>query len=167
MLLITPPQRILDREIDTGFRKWLRFAVMMDSPALMPQEKYTLALLNTLGEVPTEDARYFAAIMDFYVCGEPPRGEPAKERLLDWQADSAAIWADFRICAGIDLDRMELHWWEFMALFRALPESASIKQTMALRAMDLSGITDLKTRSEYARRKRMVSLEPEPSDDWM
>ena len=167
MLLIQPPRTILGRKIETGFRKWLRFAVMLDSP-LLPEEKYTLSLLNILGEIPPDDERYFSAIMDFYFCGDKPRDEePAKEKLLDWKADSAAIWADFRICVGVDLDRVEFHWWEFMALFRALPETASIKQIMSLRTVDLSKIKDSETRNDYARRKRMVSLEPETLDEWM
>lgn len=167
MLLIQPPQEILGREIETGFRKWIQFAVMWDSP-LLPEEKYTLSLLNILGEIPPDEERHFAAIMDFFSCGEPPKSrEQAKEKLLDWKADSAAIWADFRICAGIDLDRAELHWWEFMALFRALPDAASIKQIMALRAVDLSKIKDTETRNDYARRKRLVTLEPDVLNDWM
>lgn len=168
MLLITPPREILGRPIETDFRKWLRFAVMWDSPELLPQEKYALALLNIFGEIPEDADRYMAAVWDFYLCGEQPREtEPPKEKLLDWQADSAAVWADFRIHAGIDLDSARLHWWEFMALFRALPEGASIKQTMGLRAIDLGKIKDAETRAEYARRKRLVALDAADFEDWM
>lgn len=168
MLLITPPQEILGRPIETDFRKWLRFAVMWDSPELMPEEKCALALLNTLGEIPQEEGRHLEAICNFYFCGEQPRDtELPKEKLLDWQADSAAIWADFRLCAHIDLDSARLHWWEFMALFRALPETAGIKQTMRLRAIDLSKIKDPETREEYARQKRLVALDAADFEDWM
>lgn len=60
---------------------------------------------------------------------------------------------------GIDLDRTDMHWWEFMALFGALPPDSRIKQTMSTRAIDLSRIKDTDTRAEYARQKRLVSLE--------
>lgn len=167
MLMVTPPREILGKKIETDFRKWIKFSLMLDAP-LLPAEKYTLALLNILGEIPKDEERYFAAIIDFYQCGESRRDvEPAKEKLLDWDADSPAIWADFRIYAGIDLDKENLHWWEFMALFRSLPEDARIRQLMELRAVDLSKIKDSETRNDYARRKRMVALEPDTFDDWM
>lgn len=167
MLLTPPPRKILDREIDTSFRKWLRFARMLEAP-LLPAEKFTLALLNILGEVPREPERWFDAILEFYWCGEDLQdGESTKEKLLDWEKDGAAIWADFRIYAGIDLSRENLHWWEFMALFRSLPEDARICRLMALRGTDLSTIKDPETRNEYAKRKRLVTLEPESLQDWM
>lgn len=167
MLLTPPPKKILDRKVDTSFRKWLRFAQMLDAP-LLPAEKFTLALLNILGEVPRDPERWFDAILNFYWCGEDPRdGETAKEKLLDWEKDGAAIWADFRIYVGIDLALEELHWWEFMALFRSLPEDARICRLMHLRGVDLSAIKDTEIRNEYARKKRLVTLEPERLQDWM
>lgn len=168
MLMVTPPKEILGKKIETDFRKWMKFALMWDSPLLLPEEKCSLSLLNILGEIPPDEEKHLAAIIDFYLCGESRReSEPAKERLLDWEADSAAIWADFRVYVGIDLDRERMHWWEFMALFRSLPEDARIRQIMELRAVDLSKIQDQKTRDDYARRKRMVTLEPETFEDWM
>lgn len=168
MLLVTPPQEILGKKIETDFRKWMKFGLMWDSPLLLPEEKITLSLLNILGEIPPDEEKHLAAIIDFYLCGESGReSEPAKERLLDWKADSAAVWADFRVYVGTDLDLERMHWWEFMALFRSLPEDARIRQIMELRAVDLSKIPDQKTRDDYARRKRLVTLEPETFEDWM
>ena len=166
MLLTRLPRKILDRPIETGFRKWLRFGALWDSP-LRPEEKYTLSLLNILGEIPDRQEEYFRAIMDFYACGEKPReAPPAPERLLDWRADGPAVWADFRIYAGINLDRAKLHWWEFMALFQSLPDEARVKQRMAVRGIDLTKIKDPQTREEYARQKRLAALDPLPEDDW-
>lgn len=163
MLLMTLPCRILDRPIQTDFRKWLRFGVMWDSP-LLPEEKYQLSLLNILGEIPRDAERYFVAIMNFYACGEQPRGQPLAERLVDWQVDAAAIWADFRLYGGIDLDKAELHWWQFMALLSSLPDTARIKQRISIRSIDLGKIKDPDTREEYARQKAAVSLDPVEED---
>lgn len=159
MLLITPPNRILGKEIETGYRKWLRFGSVWDDPNLIEEEKIAISLQNILGEVPKDIGRWLPALLDFYACGEPPQHVSAPERLLDWRRDSATIWADFRVWLGIDLDHTNMHWWEFMALFGALPPDSRIKQTMSTRAIDLSKIKDPDTRAEYARQKRLVSLE--------
>lgn len=163
MLLTALPNKILDRTIQTDFRKWLRFGIMWDSP-LLPKEKYLLSLLNILGKVPTGAEPYFIAIMDFYACGEKPKGQPAVERLIDWQVDAAAIWADFMLYGGIDLDTADLHWWQFMALLGSLPDEARIKQRISIRSIDLSRIKDPETRAEYARQKEAVALNPMDED---
>ena len=106
------------------------------------------------------------AFLWFYRCGEEQREvRQTRERLLDWEKDSASIWADFKLYAGIDLDREKLHWWEFMALFESLPGDASIKHKIELRALDLSKINDNDTRSQYAEAKALVALDP-VEDDW-
>lgn len=164
MLLITPPKKILDREVETDFRKWVKFGAMWDSP-LAPNEKYTLSLVNILGGIPDDHERYFEAIMDFYACGESRSGRPPRERLLDWKKDSGAIWADFRIHAGIDLDCASMHWWEFMALFWSLPPDAQIKQRIHIRSIDPSKYSDPQTREEIMEQKRMVAIDPMDDDD--
>ena len=81
--------------------------------------------------------------------------------------DSPAIWADFRIYAGIDLDREKLHWWEFMALFRSLPPDALIQKRMEIRSIDLSKIKSPETREDYRIRKLAVALDwQEDYDDF-
>lgn len=168
MLLVKPPDNILGKKIDTDFRKWVRFGAMWAGP-LTIEEKCALTFLNILGEVPQDQEKWMDAILDFYQCGEKPRpGLPiAKERVLDWKQDSPAIWADFRIYAGIDLDREKLHWWEFMALFRSLPPDALIQKRMEIRSIDLSKIKSPETREDYRIRKLAVALDwQEDYDDF-
>lgn len=89
-----------------------------------------------------------------------------KERILDWKIDSPTIWADFKIYAGIDLDKENMHWWEFMALFKSLPENAAIRDKMSIRGLDLSKIKDPQTREEYRIRKIAVALDRQDYDDF-
>lgn len=164
MLLSKMPKDILGHPVETDFKKWMRFGQMWMSD-LMESEKIYLSCINILGEVPEDLETWLRAIFLFYACGETTKGKPARERLLDWRVDSPAIWADFRVYVGIDLDQTSMHWWEFMALFRSLPRDARIKQIIADRSIDLSRIKDPDLRAEYAERKRMVSLE-DPEEDW-
>ena len=81
---------------------------------LTPEEQFDVILLNTFREIPQNEAGHFQGVLDFYFCGDPPRGdEPAPpERLLDWKKDALRIWGDFRVYAGIDLFPARMHWWQ-------------------------------------------------------
>ena len=70
---------------------------------LTPEEQFDVILLNTFREIPQNEAGHFQGVLDFYFCGDPPRGdEPAPpERLLDWKKDALRIWGDFRVYAEI------------------------------------------------------------------
>lgn len=160
MLLVKPPKEILGRPIETDFKKWLKFGKMWAAP-LTIQEKINLSFLNVLGEIPDkQQEEWLKAIMEFYSCNKnTDRIKPSKDRLLDWEIDSPAIWADFMVYVGIDLDKTNMHWWEFMALFQSLPKDARIKQIISDRSIDLSKIKDPDLRAEYYDRKMAVSLD--------
>lgn len=167
MLLIQPPDNILGKKVETDFKKWIRFGAMLSAP-LTEAEKISLIFLNILGEIPEDQEKWLEAILTFYRCGERERPDLpiAKERVLDWKKDSPAIWADFRIYAGIDLDKEKMHWWEFMALFRSLPPEAAIQKKMETRAIDLSKIKDPELREDYRVRKLAVALDWQDYDDF-
>lgn len=165
MLLISPPNKILSKEIDTGFYKWIKIGRILESN-LRQNEKASLVLLNTIGEIPQEPAEWIEAILDFYCCGRPVSKSEPKNKVLDWEKDSATIWADFRGYFGIDLDKENFHWWEFMALFESLPKDCAIKRIMGIRAIDLSKIKDPEIRAEYEEQKRLVALEAPENDFW-
>ena len=167
MLLIHPPNKILGRTIETDFKKWLRFGAMWSSPLTL-HEKCALTFLNILGEIPENQEKWLDEILLFYQCGEKenPVLPIPKERILDWKIDSPTIWADFKIYAGIDLDKENMHWWEFMALFKSLPENAAIRDKMSIRGLDLSKIKNSQTREEYRIRKIAVALDRQDYDDF-
>ena len=114
---------------------------------LTPEEQFDVILLNTFREIPQNEAGHFQGVLDFYFCGDPPRGdEPAPpERLLDWKKDALRIWGDFRVYAGIDLFTARMHWWQFMSNYRSV---------------DMRRISDPTERERYADIKRAVALDP-------
>lgn len=89
-----------------------------------------------------------------------PSAKLRASRLLDWDEDWLCIWADFRLYAGIDLDRGQLHWWRFMALFESLPRESGIKRRIWLRSLDPAEIGDARLREKYRRMKEAVALGP-------
>ena len=55
-----------------------------------------------------------------------------------------------------------MHWWEFSALFEALPEDTMIKKRIAYRQVKISEIKDKNERRRIAKIKRSVAF-PRPT----
>lgn len=74
-------------------------------------------------------------LAEFLVCGDDPGAQGELEApCIDFHQDRNRIWAAFRRCYGMDLDKERLHWWDFRSLLNELPEDTEIKQLMRLRA---------------------------------
>lgn len=162
MLLQQPPVKILNQQVPTSFLWWMKNVGRVLDSKLFYAEKVEVILLNVFGSLPPEEQieKALLAVMDFYACGEAQSdNEKPPERLLDWEQDSARIWADFRLYAGIDLDKANLHWWEFRALFNSLPPESQIMHAISVRAIDLSQIEDPRQRAAYERQKRAFALD--------
>ena len=102
------------------------------------------------------------ALLWFYLRGKGPEtGErKAAARAYDFEQDAGRIYAAFLAIYGMDLTQVDyLHWWAFMALLEALPDTTQMGQIMAWRTMDLDGIKDKATRAHYAELKRRYAVQ--------
>lgn len=105
------------------------------------------------------------SFLDFYRCGEVEQERarrnadafPATPRGFDFAVDGALIWAAFLQVYRIDLHTARLHWWDFMALFRALPEDCRICRIIDYRTHDLTGLPK-ETRAEFEKLRRVYAL---------
>ena len=74
---------------------------------------------------------------------EQEKPQKAQKRAYDFDQDADVILGDFLHYYGMNLCRMKdgaLHWWEFVSLFRGLPESSTIHTYMYYRTCDLKGL---------------------------
>ena len=173
MLLVTPPNTIKEKSVDTNFWLWLKVGTKLQCD-YRPEEKASAVLYLVFGEVPGDDNKaldLFEACLDFYNCGHKDRGVPApNEQLIDWEYDSPTIWADFKMYANIDLDEMEyIHWWEFYSLFQSLPPHSRIKELIGIRSEDLndySGKGQEKIREKKRHAKIMAAIEYTDNEDY-
>ena len=112
------------------------------------------------------------AVNDFYTAGfirdERKRkqitrkdGNEEKKELpvFDFATDEAYFYGAFLSVYGIDLNRAKLHWYDFCALFRALPDDCRLKQIIGIRAAETSKIKSPEERARIKRLKRIYSLE--------
>ena len=105
------------------------------------------------------------AMKDFYVAGLAPSGGGGKssamespEPSFDFEEDEAYFFAAFLSEYGIDLNCAKLHWFDFCALFRGLPDECRLKRIISIRSESTSDIRSAAERSRVTRLKRIFAL---------
>lgn len=79
-------------------------------------------------------------------------------RLFSFQQDAAAIYAGFYQQYGIDLSKVDMHWFQFKALFAGLSENTQFSRMVGYRAVDVSGIKSEERRRFYYKMKTLYRL---------
>ncbi|MBQ5686884.1 MAG: hypothetical protein IIV23_04210 [Ruminococcus sp.] len=166
-----------DYGILTDFREWLRFADMIADKDLTIEEKVWLSA-EWLDDPPAVITRELVqAIFRFFRLwelipeqnkaeDEETEDEPVpKPPVFDWKIDARYLLGDFRHYYGINLLTAELHWWEFQALFTALPDESMCSKRIAYRSTDLGKIKDNAERQRIARIQRQIALPFEIDDE--
>ena len=101
------------------------------------------------------------AMMDFYAAGLAPSGGGKSSAMenpepsFDFEEDEAYFFAAFLSEYGIDLNTVKLHWFDFCALFRGLPDECRLKRIISIRSESLS---DIKSPGEKARVRRLKGI---------
>lgn len=103
----------------------------------------------------------------FYSCGEDEQTLQKRRvelvgsgpRGLDFAVDGPLVYAAFWQAYGIDLRQpdLQLHWWEFMALLRALPEECRLCTIIDYRTHDLTDLPEA-TRKQYEKMRKVYAL---------
>ncbi len=145
--------------VRTDFRAWLRF---YESAA----KGDPVGMLGVYRRLPPSLEEALDKAARFGRGGALPYGEsgPGKRPVLDWEADSALIYAAFMGEYGIDLCEAELHWYKFCALLWGLGEDRPLSRLMALRAMDANEESDSGRRRELRRLQRVYACPDRRSD---
>lgn len=101
----------------TDFRAWLKFGSLIDKKCFYSDISYLL-------EVPQDrlylDEDVFQALYNFYNLQPKYPKSSSGKNVVSFDDDAPYIYASFMSTYGIDLLTAELHWWQFLALFRGL-----------------------------------------------
>ena len=149
----------------TDFRAWLKFLGLVRDEVLTAEDK-AAALADWLLTPAPVTREVVRGLCDFCKAGglDPADNEEedtpsSRVPTWDWDADAKFVLADFRRFYATDLLRTEyLHWWEFRALFAALPPESQSMHRIGVRAMDLSKISDKRMRQQYRDMQRRIAL---------
>ena len=98
-------------------------------------------------------------------CGKEEKEETSQKetgknikRIYSYEFDDNKIYSAFIQQYNIDLQKQDLHWWQFKTMFECLTNSTQIVQIMEYRAMDLSKIKDKNMKKQYKSLKELYAL---------
>ncbi len=156
-------------KVRTGFKTWLAFLEIYEDSRPFVQKCAELLKLCYMDTLPPTLIDAVEAMMRFFSCGReqkrPSSSAASMRRIVDFKEDAEWIYASFLSVYGLDLFCASLHWWQFTALFSALPDDCRICQVMHYRAVDLSSVKDKEQKAFYRRMKRLYALPDNRSEE--
>ena len=153
--------------IRTDFRESIKFELLMQDSKITEKEKIMLALKLYYYDISKiKDIKLaIDEILWFYRCGkeiqeqkESKQEEVRMKQIYSYEFDDNKIYSAFIQQYNIDLQKQDLHWWQFKTMFECLTNSTQIVQIMEYRAMDLSKIKDKNMKKQYKELKAIYAL---------
>lgn len=152
-------------KIETSFRTGIIFEEMLSDPDLKDEDKLLTMLALYFPNVAFDETTIREAVEGvfwFYRCGQEPsaRDEGGKPQapVFSYEHDADYIYAGFMSAYRIDLATKDLHWWQFRALFRSLPEDTQIMKIIGYRTMKIPAKLPKEQKEHYKRMKRLYAL---------
>lgn len=157
----------IEYAINFDFRTGIDCILDMESSELTDEEKYILLLRRLYGDVVPNDVEMALKLAVKFLDG----GKDAQEenpfadntRLYSFEKDATLIYAAFRQTHGIDLQKVELHWWQFLALFQDLGADTAFCSLVNLRRRVNSGEASKEER-QYALKLGDAFILTDPED---
>jgi len=121
--------------INYDFKSCLRIILAFEDNSLAPQEKQTVMLANLYPKMP-DNIEAATERAGWFLNGGRENEEEQEitgPRVYSFAKDASYIYAAFRQTHGIDLQKENLHWWEFLALFMDLGSETMFCQLVSLR----------------------------------
>lgn len=157
-------------EFNYDFRTSILFCLLMQDTELTEEEKILQGLQLYYPVIPSNIEEAYEKILYFYSRGkEIEDNKKVKQgkrifkrnnnRAYDFEIDANLIFSAFMTQYNINLNRDNLHWWEFMSLFNSLKDDTEIVKIMNYRTIDVNTIEDKKERKMYKQLQDYYSLE--------
>ena len=157
-------------EFNSDFRTSILFCLLMQDEELTEEEKILQGLQLYYPEIPNNKEEAYKKILFFYSRGKEDNAETKvkqgkrifkrnSNRAFDFEEDADLIFSAFMTQYSINLNRDNLHWWEFMSLFNSLKDDNEIVKIMNYRTIDVNTIEDKKERKMYKQLQDYYSLE--------
>jgi hypothetical protein len=119
--------------IDPDFRTCLQIILAFEDAELTPQEKQGILLSMLFVDMPPITQETFEQAQWFLNGGMSDENEDAPMRLYSFAKDANFIFAAFKSTHNVDLQKADLHWHEFLALFMDMGSETTFCQLTAMR----------------------------------
>lgn len=144
--------------IRTDFRTWIRFGELCADMVGNIAEILALCYVDTL---PPKLEQSVTALAEFYLGGKrlgQKDSGTSKQPIVSFADDAEYIYSAYLNQYQIDLSSADLHWFQFMALFRSLSDDCKLSKIMEARAVNLADIKDKNTKKYYQKMKQAYQL---------
>jgi hypothetical protein len=155
--------------IYTDFRNWIAFFDMFNDDTLTKKDIVLASLQWFKDDIPPdinkacEGLISFASADDLNYKPTQNGGKHSNKQILSYLYDSPYILGAFLQTYGINLHDVDyMHWYEFKALFEALPEDTPIKRRMSYRSVNVASIKDKAEKKRIKGIQRDIRLPSRP-----
>lgn len=138
--------------IKTDFKDWLRLIETNDYKPLF------------IGSIPLPTEMLMQELSSFLAGGELKKESSDSPQVVDFKHDADYIYAAFLQAYGINLINADMHWFEFLALFRALPEETAMQKIISYRQYDGKDEELKKLKSIWEIPRELTEEEKEAGD---
>lgn len=161
-------------KINTNFRSFILFELLMQDREIEKEEKIVLALNLFYEGIPTDIKKAIDGIVWFYTRGKKIKQEEneenkknnKKKKIYSYEHDADLIYTAFLDQYGLDLnDVVYLHWFKFKAMFEGLKDDNKICKAMSYRAIDLNKIKDKEERKKYKKLQKDWALPDDRTEE--
>ena len=149
------------------FRTCVRIVLACEAPDLTWWEKQAVILRLLYPEIPPDHGAALRCAVRFLDGGAAPRHRADGEepyRLYSFQKDGMLIYSAFYQQYGIDLNRDDLHWWAFLALFNDLDPECRFYRILRLRQGYLDGTLTKEEMQHYRDMGEVAAVPEQPVD---
>ena len=153
--------------IASDFRTWILITELIEDPELTDAEKLDTTAVLVFGSYPfgswDEWIEAYQQILWFYRCGREPQDDGSQDGgsstdAFSFEYDADYIYAAFMSAYHIDLTAQTLHWWQFMALLRAIPGDTELSRIIGYRTMEIDPDMPRKQKQHYQKMKELFAI---------
>lgn len=164
-------------KINSNFRTLINIEILFNNTKIEQNEKWEKAFNLFYKNIPfklDEDKFIILAeyLIDFYRCGRAisevsnSTGNTKSKinRIYCFKFDAEYIYSAFKHDYNIDLQKENLHWWEFNSLFKSLSEENEFIKIMQYRSMEINNDMTQKEKNFYKKMKEKYKIPEEKID---
>ena len=161
-------------KINTNFRSFILFELLMQDREIEKEDKVALAIDLFYDEFPQDIKKAFDGILWFYTRGKKIKEEKNtenkqknnKKKIYSYECDADLIYTAFLDQYRLDLNDIDyLHWFKFKAMFEGLKAENKICEIMGYRAVDISKIKDKEEKKRYKKLQREWALPDDRTEE--
>lgn len=151
-------------KLNTDFRLALKCDEIFRDDSIGNYEKTLAIIYILLGEEGLKDhqnhEKMSKLLVKYLLCGKEPSEASSEEPSMSFKQDNGYIKASFMSDYKIDLDKVEMHWWQFFDLLQGLTENSVLNRVRAIREEPLNGKKGTE-REKWEKLKNQVELKHE------